>query len=87
MGAGVKGKVVEAAYYQIPLITTSIGAEGLSMEEGFMVAEDDALQLADTICELYGNFSELRKMSDRGSEFIRKYFMLDAAEKVLKLDL
>lgn len=87
VGAGVKGKVVEAAYYQIPLITTSIGAEGLSREEGFMVVEDDALQLADKICELYENFLELRNMSERGNEFIRKYFMPDVAEKVLKLDL
>ncbi len=87
VGAGVKGKVVEAAYYQIPLITTSIGAEGLSREEGFMMIEEDALQLADMICKLYEDYSELGNMSNRGKEFIRKHFMLDEAERVLKLDL
>lgn len=87
VGAGVKGKVVEAAYYQIPLVTTPIGAEGLSLEEGFMMVADDALQLADKICKLYEDYSELRNMSNRGKEFIRKYFMLDEAERVLKLDL
>ncbi len=87
VGAGVKGKVVEAAYYQIPLVTTSIGAEGLSLEEGFMLVEDDASRLAETICGLYEDFSKLKDMSDRGIEFIRKYFMLDEAERVLKMDL
>lgn len=87
VGAGVKGKVVEAAYYQIPLVTTSIGAEGLSRKEGFMEVEDDASGLAGAICRLYEDFSGLRDMSDRGIEFIRKYFMLDEAERVLKRDL
>ena len=33
-GAGVKGKIIEAAYYQIPIITTSIGIEGLDKSLG-----------------------------------------------------
>ena len=39
VGAGVKGKVVEAAYFQIPLVTTTIGAEGLDAGMGNMVVE------------------------------------------------
>ena len=49
--------------------------------------EEDALQLADMICKLYEDYSELGNMSNRGKEFIRKHFMLDEAERVLKLDL
>ena len=33
-GAGIKGKIIEAAYYQIPIITTSIGIEGLDKSLG-----------------------------------------------------
>lgn len=87
VGAGVKGKVVEAAYYQIPLVTTSIGEEGISAEEGAFIAEDDAGKMAELIISLYGDFERLRKMSDSGMELIRNHYMLDEAERVLKLDL
>lgn len=86
-GAGVKGKVVESAYFQIPLITTSIGAEGLSREEGFMIVEDDSAAMAKEICGLYENFDRLRQMSDNGKIFIDKYFMLSEAERVIRLDV
>ena len=86
-GAGVKGKVVESAYYQIPLITTSIGAEGLSREEQFMVVEDDAAKMAEIICELYENYQELRAMSDNGIKFIQNHFTMQEAERVLRLDI
>jgi len=86
-GAGVKGKVVEAAYYQIPLVTTSIGAEGLSREEHFMAVEDTAEGLAQVICELYGDYGKLREMSDNGVLFIQNHFTLAEAERVLRMDL
>lgn len=86
-GAGVKGKVVEAAYFQIPLVTTSIGAEGLSREEGSMAVEDDGEKMADAICSLYTDFETLKAMSDNGEEFIKKYFMIEEAERVLRLDV
>lgn len=86
-GAGVKGKVVESAYYQIPLVTTSIGAEGLSREEKFMIVEDEADRLAGAICDLYEDYAALRKMSDNGIRFIENHFTLAEAERVLRLDV
>ena len=86
-GAGVKGKVVESAYYQIPLVTTSIGAEGLSREEAFMVVEDDGEKLAEIICRLYGDCAKLKEMSDEGVRFIENHFTLAEAERVLRLDV
>lgn len=87
VGAGVKGKVVEAAYYQIPLVTTTIGAEGLSREEGNMVVEDDAAKMASLICDLYEDYDRLRQMSDAGKVFIERYFTEKKALEVLKLDI
>lgn len=87
VGAGVKGKVVEAAYYQIPLVTTTIGAEGLSREEGNMVVEDDADKMAALICEMYEDYDRLRMMSDAGVTFIKRYFTEEEAERVLLLDM
>ncbi len=86
-GAGVKGKVVEAAYYQIPLVTTSIGAEGLDDSMGNMHVVDDAKEMAEYICELYENYDLLKEMSDAGKLFIEKYFTSKCAEDILRLDI
>lgn len=86
-GAGVKGKVVESAYFQIPLVTTSIGAEGIDSTLGNMVVVDEPVEMADKICELYNDDKKLITMSDSGEALIRNYYTLDEAERILKLDL
>lgn len=48
-GAGVKGKIVEAAYNQIPIVTTSIGGEGLDNSFGAFIMEDDAEKMSEII--------------------------------------
>ncbi len=86
-GAGVKGKIVEAAYYQIPMVTTSIGAEGMSTMEGNMIVEDTAEGLAKIICDIYEDYEKLSKMSDAGSVFINRYFSQKTVDDVLGLDI
>ena len=86
-GAGVKGKVVEGCYYQIPLVTTPIGAEGLSLEEGAMVIEDDAEKMAEAICRLYEDQEQLKQLSDNGEKFIKNHFMIEEAERVIRMDI
>lgn len=87
VGAGVKGKVVEAAYFQIPLITTTIGAEGLDTAIGNMEVVDDAENMAITVSNLYEDYNRLQYMSDAGKIFIEKYFTLDEAVRVIRQDL
>ena len=87
VGAGVKGKVVESAYFQIPLITTTIGAEGLDDSVGNMIVEDDAAKMADTVVKLYEDYGKLKKMSDAGAAFIEKYFTMQEAERIIRLDV
>lgn len=86
-GAGVKGKVVEAAYFQIPLVTTSIGAEGLNIEDQSMLIEDDGAKMAEMICGIYEDYDRLKQMSDNGIKFIQKNFMIEEAERVIRLDV
>lgn len=87
VGAGVKGKVVEACYYQIPLVTTTIGAEGLSLEEEAFKVVDDADAMADMIAKLYVDMNELTRLSENCDTFIRKYFTPEGARKVLSMDM
>ena len=86
-GAGVKGKIVEAAYYQIPMVTTPIGAEGMSTDENTMIVKESADDLANAILDIYEDFGTLREMSDNGKVFIEKYFSNAAVESVLTKDL
>lgn len=86
-GAGVKGKVVESSYYQIPLITTSIGGEGLDASTKAFIMEDDADKMAELINNLYENYAELKVMSDAGVDFIQTYFTSKVAEEILLADL
>ncbi len=86
-GAGVKGKVVESAYFQIPLVTTSIGAEGIDATMGNMLVIDDADRMVEEICRVYNDYAALKEMSLAGGELIRKYYTLEEAERVIRQDL
>ena len=69
------------------MITTSIGAEGLNLEDDPFVIEDEPNKMAEKICALYEDYTKLRILSDKGKDFIRKNFTLKAAEEVLKADM
>ena len=86
-GAGVKGKIIEAAYNQIPIITTSIGAEGLDNKIGVFLSENNPEKLAKLIIELYVDFDKLKKMSDFGRQFIDQYFSIKRAKEVIMKDI
>ena len=86
-GAGVKGKIIEAAYNQIPIVTTSIGGEGLDNSIGTFIIEDDAERMSKIISELYVNYSKLKKMSDLGKKFIEAYFSITKAKEELLKDM
>jgi glycosyltransferase involved in cell wall biosynthesis len=55
-GAGLKGKILEALGRGIPLVTTSIGAEGIGLEHGVtaMIADDDNA-FAEAVARLYND--------------------------------
>jgi hypothetical protein len=51
-GAGVKGKLVESMYYQIPVVSTSIGLEGIKSDKYGLAAHDTAESFAKSIIKL-----------------------------------
>lgn len=86
-GAGVKGKVIEAIYHQCPLLTTSIGAEGISTTEGaFEIASADQ-SMAYTILSLYDDEKRLRNIADKCAAYINKHFTSEQALSVLHSDI
>ena len=86
-GAGIKGKIIESIYNQIPIITTSIGGEGLDNSTNAFIIEDDAERMSEIIIELYLNFTKLKEMSDSCGIFIQKYYLKENAKNILMKDL
>ena len=86
-GAGVKGKVVEAAYNQIPMVTTNNGGEGLDYSIGAFIMEDNPKKMAEIICKLYNDYSKLKQMSNSGKVLIDLYFSKDKAKEIISLDI
>ena len=85
-GAGVKGKVVEAIYNGAPIVTTSVGSEGIPGVEDVLVVKDDPSEFADAVVTLYQNEAELLRLSEKTQEYIKAHFSVDAAWNVIEKD-
>ena len=85
-GAGVKGKVVEAIYNGAPIVTTSVGAEGIPGVEDVLRIADEPEDFARQTAELYEDTETLRRMCEKTQEYIRAHFSVDGAWKVIEED-
>ncbi|WP_162605033.1 glycosyltransferase [Geomonas terrae] len=70
-GAGIKGKIIEAANYGIPVVTTSVGAEGIGLvdKESIMIA-DTHTDFALAVSELHSNQQLWESIRDKAREFV-----------------
>ena len=85
-GAGIKGKVIESMYYGCPVMTTSVGAEGIPNAGDVMVIEDDPVCFAEHLVELYENGEELKRLSESYSEYIRSNYTPEKAWEIVGPD-
>ncbi|MGE5633334.1 MAG: glycosyltransferase, partial [Caulobacteraceae bacterium] len=86
-GAGVKGKVVESIYHRLPMVTTSIGAEGLSMEENAFIVADTAEDFANQIIYSYNDLEKLEQISQNCITFIENNFTAKKAKEIIEMDI
>jgi GT2 family glycosyltransferase/2-polyprenyl-3-methyl-5-hydroxy-6-metoxy-1,4-benzoquinol methylase len=85
-GAGVKGKVVEAMYHQCPIITTSVGAEGLNEIGSFVEIADTVSEFIERTIALYNNESRLEQLSSGSGEYVKKYFSKESVLQIIQSD-
>jgi len=76
-GAGIKGKVVEAMYNGVPVVSTSIGLEGLKEIDKVLNSYDDPDQFAARVVALYQSENELKEISEKSIQYVKKYFSED----------
>lgn len=69
IGAGVKGKIGQAFEYYLPVVTTTIGAEGMSLrnEENVLIA-DQPSDFANSIIKLYTDEVIWNKLSQNSEK-------------------
>lgn len=85
-GAGIKGKVVEAMRYGVPVVTTAVGAEGILGAEEILRIADTPLDFAKAAAELYGNSQVLADVSRMELAYIKKNFSPENAVSVIGED-
>ena len=73
-GAGVKSKVVEALQQGLPLVTTSVGAQGLPGVDATCAVSDEEAALADHLLLLLADDSAWGRQSRLGAAYARAHF-------------
>jgi glycosyltransferase involved in cell wall biosynthesis len=82
-GAGMKGKIGESLAAGLPVITTSIGAEGFPPNPGLVIGED-ADAIADGIVSLVADDALWQRASEGGREVIAEALGPARAEVALR---
>lgn len=86
-GAGVKGKVVEALHHGIPLVTTSVGTQGMEDLNAVVPVHDDAQGIADAIVQIMGDAQRWNTISKNGRAYVDARFSRQALQRVFEMDL
>jgi len=82
-GAGVKGKVLEAMYHGVPVLTTSVGTEG--MPSGCpAITADTPEDFTTQLVQLYFDYPRLEELSRHGQAYIGEYFSFARAKQVIQ---
>ena len=85
-GGGVKGKVLEALWHGVPVLTTPVGAEGITdMSSALQVAEPG--EFAAKLALLYERPDRLAELASAGHRLLEKHFSKEAFRAVLAQDI
>jgi GT2 family glycosyltransferase/SAM-dependent methyltransferase len=82
-GAGIKGKVVEALQQGLPLVTTSVGAQGLAGVESVCDVADEVERIAQGILALTADDALWLRRAQDGIDYATSHFSRDAMRGAL----
>jgi GT2 family glycosyltransferase len=83
-GAGIKGKIGSAMAAGLPVVATTLAAEGMSLTDGEnILVADGAEQFAEAIVRLYQNELLWKEISKNGVNFADNAWGAEAAWKIL----
>ena len=84
-GAGVKGKIITSMVYDVPVVTTSIGNEGINLADGqeALIADGPEAFAASTV-ELYTNQALWERLAHEAQTFVRHHFGVEKAQQLIQ---
>ena len=83
-GAGVKGKINQSMSFGVPVVSTTIGVEGMHLTHGENVlVADTAADFADEVVRLHRDPRLWERLSKNGIKNVEQYFSLAAARRNL----
>lgn len=84
IGGGTRLKIVEALAMNTPVVSTTIGAEGLGLVHGeHLQLADEAASFAHATLELLANPSAAADLGRRGGTYIKEHYNWDVLADVL----
>ncbi|WP_448096595.1 glycosyltransferase [Luteibacter yeojuensis] len=84
-GAGVKGKVNQAMSFGVPVVLTTVAAEGMYLQDGVDALVADTPEVfAAAILRLSHDETLWTAMSDASLENVRRHFSVDVARSALR---
>lgn len=84
-GGGMKGKVTEAMSLGLPVVTTSVGAQGLNAIPGkHLLIADEQLEFAEAVISLLESPSYRTEMGLAGQKLAADLCSPEASEKVIR---
>lgn len=83
-GAGVKFKTVEALCHGVPVVTTTVGAEGIDGDDLYAGLADDPEALADALAAVLGAPADAQARSDRVQVWSQGTYGRDRFEETIR---
>ncbi|SEH07158.1 glycosyltransferase [Candidatus Venteria ishoeyi] len=84
-GAGMKGKLGQAMSLGLPVVTTSIGAEGMGLTDGEnALIADDTASFAEAVCQAYEDAQQWQALADKGQAYIEQHYGETAVKQQLE---
>lgn len=84
-GAGVKGKVNQAMSHGLPVVVTTLAAEGMYLQDGVdALIQDDAMAMAEAIDIAYHDEALWLRLSEAGLDNVRRHFSVERAREALR---
>jgi O-antigen biosynthesis protein len=86
-GAGMKGKVIEAMRFGVPIVATPFGVQGMRELEAKLPVHSNPKFFAEAVLTLLSDDASWRRQRNIQSEYARKHFSLDALKTFLLADM
>jgi glycosyltransferase involved in cell wall biosynthesis len=87
-GAGIKGKILESMEHGIPFVTTSIGAEGMFLEQGWddCIADNPKVFIQKAV-DLYTDETKWNRIQESGVQHLTNHFDRTQSEALFSQQL